>query len=261
MELAVSNKQIVDWNYGKSVTKMQPKITAWKGLTIEIVQELAIAQQALSTSGRRIDLENANLVPNGTRLENEEEIEILSPRTWEEYLNDIGIARRTAYNWLERYVPEEQRLLEAEELKQLKLEKKEALYKHHLKLAKQFEKHGAPKPEGWNSKTQKIYEEYMANKGKGATVAREKFGNAMPTINFTSIDPEKLDIAEYQAAKKRNFEFLEGVKTQEENKHIVMFMTLEGYINTLSAEERADRMLALMAKLNHMLEIASQEAE
>lgn len=255
MELEVVNSKAItqldvdSWDYEQSVQEVKPLAHQQMESTIELARALSVAKKALTRPGARTDLApNSNLLDQSERLS----------KTWKSYCNDINYPIHIADYWVQRYDEHSDRMLSDKELKQLKAEKAKATYQHHLKLAKYFEKHGAPKPEGWNSRTQKVYEEYLLNEGKGDTVAREKYGNAMPTINFNSIDPEKLDIAEYQAAKRRNFGFLAGVKTKDEGKHIIMFMTLENYVNTLSPEERADRIVALQSKLVRMLELSEE---
>lgn len=73
-----------DWDYEKSVEKVQPLIVKWKNLTLEIATELYIAREKLTDSGRRTDL--------GTNV----------PRlpTWEQYCESIGFEKRTANRWL-----------------------------------------------------------------------------------------------------------------------------------------------------------------
>lgn len=45
------------WDYDESVKKVINFVYKWKNLTIEILEELYIAREMLSTQGRRTDLE------------------------------------------------------------------------------------------------------------------------------------------------------------------------------------------------------------
>ncbi len=82
------------WNYEESVKRIKPKIFKLKNLTLEVYQELWTARDELSRQGARTDL-----VANATK-------------SWGDYCEDIGINRSTAHRWLERYDPENMRLLE-----------------------------------------------------------------------------------------------------------------------------------------------------
>jgi len=73
-----------NWSYDESVRSIQPKLGQWKKFTIEIATELYVAQKVLSQPGRRTDL-----IARDTRLP-----------TFEEYCDEIGIGRATAYRWI-----------------------------------------------------------------------------------------------------------------------------------------------------------------
>ena len=72
------------WNYKESIKKIKVLVYKWKNLTKEVVEELFIARNILSSQGARTDL-------------NKKE-------TWDEYCNEIGIEKRTANRWIERYI-------------------------------------------------------------------------------------------------------------------------------------------------------------
>lgn len=90
------------WDYQASVEKVRPMVMKWRNLTIEIVAELYRAREELSKPGARTDL-----VTNGTR-------------SWQGYLNDVGLNRMTVHRWLERYEPTERRIMEPEEVEERK---------------------------------------------------------------------------------------------------------------------------------------------
>jgi len=99
---------LTNWDYELSVLRVSEKVREWKivtlkksTLTAEICRDLYIAREQLDSSGFRTDLK-----PNGPRL------------TWETYLQDVGLARRTVNHWLEHYDTTEQRLLSNDELEE-----------------------------------------------------------------------------------------------------------------------------------------------
>jgi len=127
---------IETWNYEKSIQELKPNVYKLKNLTTEIVEELWVARQVLSSQGHRSDL-----VTNDTKL------------TFEKYCIDIGIARMTAYRWLERYLPEENKLLTTEEHQEYK--KKQEIKDRNLLT--NFVTNGI-KGNGWTSKHDKMYQ-------------------------------------------------------------------------------------------------------
>ena len=92
MELALIksdeiNPQLpTEWNYNKSVQKVQGLVIRWKNISVEILRELYVARQMLSKQGSRNDLS-----PNGEKL------------GWTHYLNDVGLPHETARRWLKQY--------------------------------------------------------------------------------------------------------------------------------------------------------------
>ena len=72
------------WEYNESVNKIKGFFYQWKTLTEEILNELWIARELLSSSGQRTDL--------GTKV----------PRfkNWTTYCQDIGHSRRVVNRWL-----------------------------------------------------------------------------------------------------------------------------------------------------------------
>jgi hypothetical protein len=126
------------FNPDASAALMKIRIKNHSRLTQDIVSELHKAREFYSASGSRSDL-----VPDGTRL-----------TTFEAYLFDIGLARRTAYNWLERYIPEENKLLTYEEFTQKKREEEMARLSREERdrlLVSEYRKTGN-RPEGWTPK-------------------------------------------------------------------------------------------------------------
>ena len=76
------------WNYDQSVVKMRQLVISWKKISLEILRELYVAREMLSSQGRRSDL---NLSTNVEKL------------TWTQYLNDVGLNHETVRRWLKKY--------------------------------------------------------------------------------------------------------------------------------------------------------------
>lgn len=76
------------WNYEDSIAKVKPMIYKWKNLTFEILQELYIAREKLSQVGNPNFTIGAN-APIG--------------KTWNQYCQEIGIAKSTANRWLNSF--------------------------------------------------------------------------------------------------------------------------------------------------------------
>lgn len=79
----VARKWIKD--YDKSIEKMKNLTRTWRTVTTEMLRELYIARESLRNQGHRSDL-----FPNGSK-------------TFKDYLDDIGLPKTTAYNWLNMY--------------------------------------------------------------------------------------------------------------------------------------------------------------
>jgi hypothetical protein len=80
------------WTYSGSVEKMKSLILNWRNVSLEILKELHIARDTLSSQGVRNDLTGDN-------------------KGWEGYLNDIGLAKSTVNRWLMKYDPHNNRIL------------------------------------------------------------------------------------------------------------------------------------------------------
>lgn len=149
--------EIDNWNYDQSVKETAKKVAQHCRLSLEIVREIFIANQWFATKGKEIRSENLLIgpnvpngtigkegVPNGTSYEQECNI------SFSTYLDAIGLPRRTAYNWLERFVPEENRLLSPEELKAAKQQRAIDDWEAQQKRLGQFRDTGE-KPTGWSA--------------------------------------------------------------------------------------------------------------
>ena len=79
------------WDYDSSVAITKPNLYKLKNLTLDIINELYIAREQLD--GRKNNY--GNQYANGKNFP--------IAKTWSDYCEDIGITRRTANLWLEKY--------------------------------------------------------------------------------------------------------------------------------------------------------------
>lgn len=136
----INQTEIDNWDYDQSVKETAQKVAQHCRLSLEIVREIFIANQWFAVHGSNRFLTQNNVdVPNGTSI-----------KTFSTYLDEIGLPRRTAYNWLERFVPEENRLLSPEELKAAKQQRALDDWEAQQKRLDQFRDTGE-KPVGWSA--------------------------------------------------------------------------------------------------------------
>ena len=136
----INQTEIDNWDYDQSVKETAKKVAQHRRLSLEIVREVFIANEWFAVHGSNQFLTKSREdVPNGT-----------SSKTFSTYLDEIGLPRRTAYNWLERFVPEENRLLSPEELKAAKQQRALDDWEAQQKRLDQFRDTGE-KPVGWSA--------------------------------------------------------------------------------------------------------------
>ncbi len=156
----IQQAEIDNWDYNESVKTFAGKIQEHRSLSLEIVRELFIAHAYFAKMGDEISKRNLKggtppIVPNGTigkTMSEKGEISFSS------YLEEIGIARRTAYNWLKRYIPGEDRLLEVEEAKAIERKQKEEHYQHIMNLVNHYVRTGK-RPKEWDEECQRLYDQ------------------------------------------------------------------------------------------------------
>ena len=136
----INQTEIDNWDYDQSVKETAKKVAQHRRLSLEIVREVFIANEWFAINGSNQFLtKSGEGVPFGT-----------PSKTFSTYLDEIGLPRRTAYNWLERFVPEENRLLSPEELKAAKQQKALDDWEAQQKRLDQFRDTGE-KPVGWSA--------------------------------------------------------------------------------------------------------------
>lgn len=220
--------EIGTWDYRSSVEKVMPMVLSWKNLTVDIVRELYRAREELGASGRSwMSLD----VPDGT------------PKTWSGYLSEIGLAKSTVHRWLDRYIPEQDRLLSSEEHEQLQIEhrkeqqkerdRRERLVREKITTGKQ--------PEEWDDELEKEYQKrvddaaFEKRKEEAFRKNKERFEREKNQYRSGNLDRE-FDILE-RATK-------EYIKIAERHEHLnlssyadtatqeAMFAAIERYLNT-----------------------------
>lgn len=168
-----NNLQVLEpWNYEKSVERTKNLVSAFKKVSLDLVRELYAAHDALSCQGYRsdrnriIDASNANFGTNVPRL---------SPQTWEQYCDDIGLVKRTADRWLALYIPQEDRLLTVEEAKDL-LEQR---YQELRQLVVEHIGDSSWRPEGWIKPFETRYQKELHEAQLNRIAMADRFDNYM----------------------------------------------------------------------------------
>ncbi len=153
------SSEIENWDYNQSVETYSKKLNKWKKLSLEIVREVYIAQQYFTKFGiesRKNHLKEGN----SPKLSNDNYGKTVAEKdgiSFLSYLKEIGLPYKTAYRWLDRYIPEENRLLEIEEVKAIERQKKEAEEQRRRDMIAEYQLTSI-KPEGWDEKTQEMYD-------------------------------------------------------------------------------------------------------
>ena len=114
------------WDYDSAVAELKPLVVSWQKKTLEIVRLLYRANQELANPGYRSDLTEeckASLPTSCQMAQGSNEILTLDPpQTFVDFCEDIGLPKRTVYNWLALYDAKEDRLLTKDEAKERALE-------------------------------------------------------------------------------------------------------------------------------------------
>lgn len=163
----MSNALEKPWSYDDAVAELKPKIVNWQKRTLEIVRLLAKANKELSRPGYRSDRDDSSQVslPTSTQLSRgcEENITQESPKTWQQFCEDVGIPKATANRWLALYDAEEDRLLTSEEFKARALAIRDELFE----TVRSHRYSGEPEwtPEKWSPKLETQYRTWLIEKG------------------------------------------------------------------------------------------------
>lgn len=90
-----------EWDYDTSVSIVQSKAVTWRDIQTELLEELLRAKNALSKPGNPY-----RKTENG----------VVKKLTWEDYLSEVGLVRRTVNRWLKKYLEPEEPDTETEEV-------------------------------------------------------------------------------------------------------------------------------------------------
>ena len=145
------------WNYDEAVKVGKELMKQYHRLSLSVVRELYAAREALSNSGVRSDL-----VSNETRL-----------ISFQDYLNDIGMSKPTAYRWLELYDATQDKLLTPEEFKAMKIVEFEKLIKQLRSDYPEW------RPDGWSEACEKYYR---------SKIQEDKFQKLAQREHFEQLD-------------------------------------------------------------------------
>jgi len=243
-QLATNNyiERMESWVYDESVKSMQKTVYKWKNLTVDIVEELYLARNILSAQGKRTDCLEENKSNFGKFFPK------LQSHTWEEYCQSIGISKRTANLWLERFLPEEQQLLDPEEhlaRKKILAKKKEDF---HQELIHQYEASGV-KGEEWDKYTDKLYQLHQVAKGKminPSKLPRDYFQNLPQTKVPDPTTLSNTDVLAYHECLHRNREYLYPEIVERDQ--VWMFYRLEEFINRFPTREAKAMLIGNLVK-------------
>lgn len=208
MENAKEICETQNWDYEKSVATAKDRFQKWGKLTLELVRDLFIAQQELGNSGYRTELTSCQ---NGTRFQ-----------TFENYLQEVGIKKRTAYNWLFLYDCENDRLLEPEEARSRRDQMLEQVFQE---IQRHSKKDPAWRPPDWSAPLEKAYHKWLGGLKVLASIEQDGYRQAelfsRENLRILAMqmqeDPSPEEIL-YQAELCRRYERLAApaVKVQDQ---------------------------------------------
>jgi len=234
----LEKNSIENWDYNESVNKVRPMVINWKNITADIVRELYRARQVLDSRGRNQGDQN---VPNGT---------------FSQYLNDVGLARSTVHRWLERYLPEEDKVLTPEELEERK--KIEARAKQNEAVAIQnriseYRKKGE-KPADWDNKTEIEYnkkiKEEQERKARAEKTRERIEEEAQERIDRQEEEEAKRErintesdmlseaVDYYMGEQKKREEFKQRIRLSQTGEKDVFIDALMDYLEELENDSR-----------------------
>lgn len=168
----MNKKEIVPatrpWKYEESVEVAKGLVGTAFRCTLDLVRELYAAREALSQSGYRSDIPQKDISKNSSNLVQFAQgyTKPIQLHTFQNYLNDIGLSRRTAYYWLSLYSPREDKLYSPEELK----EKVLALFQEVRERRKD---EYAWEPDGWTPALEAKYRKWLEQTELGEKVTDE----------------------------------------------------------------------------------------
>lgn len=169
------------WDYDESVSIAKHFYEVLQKNHLDLVRELFAANQALSNPGYRSDLTSSQM-RRGPQF-----------RTWEGYLEAVGIARPTAHRWLQLYDSEEDRLLSMDEFKARKfLEFEELIRELEGSVGKPIDW----RPDGWSVACERYYAQKI-NERKLLDLSQRNHFDQLELFNreYLASLSDRLDVA------------------------------------------------------------------
>ena len=198
----MNKKEIVPatrpWKYEESVEVAKGLVGTAFRCTLDLVRELYAAREALSQPGCRTDIPQKDISKNSSNLVQFATgyTKPIQLHTFQNYLHDIGLSRRTAYYWLSLYSPREDKLYSPEELKQKVL----TLFQEVRERRKD---EYAWEPDGWTPALEAKYRKWesqqkLADKvaddvaGQGDAITREWLLQEQGRIESSAMTAEEI---------------------------------------------------------------------
>lgn len=169
----MSKRLLTVWNYDDAVQQLKPMIADLHKRTLNVVKLLYRANKELASPGARTDKKiTANAKTSCQMAQGSK------AKTFEQFLEDIDLPRRTAYNWLALYDPDEDRLLSTDEAKERALAIRDALFED----VRAHRTSGQPdwRPERWNDRLESQYKIWLIEKGYDELPEPEYYGTLLP---------------------------------------------------------------------------------
>ena len=242
-------KVSTNWSYINSVITTKNLVNQFKKCSLALVKELFIAREELSCQGSRDSTKHMSTTLCQMAQSNEF-------KTFGKYLEEIGLSRRTAYNWLSLYSPTEDKLYSVEEMK-LRITN---LFEEVYQARKSNPKYA---PAGWDYKQESAYQkweerehpiylsEYFVEKE-----AKEFDREYLNILSKTMDNPTPDDIMRQMDLCKKYQTIATKVVPVQEQMHIVRYV--EKAIEMFDEEKRVDIALSI-AKVLQLIAIESEK--
>ncbi len=163
--------KLIKWNYETAVSQLKPMVEDIHKKTLSICKLLYEANVALTNSGYRSDLKNVTPTLESPKNRNSSSEMQTScqvaqgskPKTFIDFLEEIGLPKRTAYRWIASYDAVNDKLLSEEEVKERVQKAKDALFEE----VRSHRYNGEPewKPEKWTLALEKNYQLWLSERG------------------------------------------------------------------------------------------------
>lgn len=239
--------KIQNFDFHAAAGEVKADFLNWQRVTEDLIIKLWVAKKALSRQGHRSDL--VDVTPG-----HEEGM-----HSWQEFCDCAQVSRRTVDRWLERFVPEENRVLLPEELKARK--KIEAAEKERERqyLIEQYEDTGV-KPDGWDTKVEKQYKHHLIQKTLENNAQVLGTDHQFPSITQAAMELKNSpqldgdDMLFFEVFQRNEKLLIKTSKTCKERDQIFFLYALEEYINAAEPENRQEFIQQIVGKLQTIMD-------